>query len=236
MTPESPTPFPLPEIIHDQEHPRTLLEYEFHRPALAELIATVRGDSHPRLHRFIKPRRIVVQGGLAIKHDILGKPEIYEMPLASQGGMSRLFNATYKPKTAGYWLAGDYGPAKQEIYLYPDTLLLAQIANRATSEYLRDHEATPIVSHIKDDVLKRARNFLIEELDHSLEPLSFLAPLFPPFYPFYLIVEERAESKKSDPQLQDLAQQALTLKYLIPDEQILELFSIARDRYLHIHR
>lgn len=230
MRPESPTPFPLPEIIRSPDNPPILLDYDLHPQPLSQLIENIRENRRTKLHKILRLRRITIQGGLVKQHVILGKPEVYQVLIHSKAGMSALFDATYRPEIEGSWLAGSYEPSTQTIYLNPDTLFLAQIVNMAEMKDGHPPEESSLPNLIRNELRQKAGQFLIEEIEHSTELMSFFAPILP-IRLIIEIIERKAESKRLDPSLQELAQQTISVRPLIPDEQLLELYDIARDRY-----
>jgi len=232
MTPETPTPFPVPEITHDPNHPPTLLDYDLHPPALSLLLDSLRNNHRLIFQKIFTPRRIVILGGLVKRNFTLEGPEVTQISIASSEALTAVFDRNYRQRRKG-WLAGGFNPVTQDLYLYPDNLLLGNIAAAVKKAHTSHSQDISLMHNLKQDTHKSAGEFLVEELDHSYEPLSVLAPIFS----FRSIVERRAALKKSDPRLQQLAQQALTLKPLISDQHILDLYSLARERYrLHQER
>jgi len=232
MTPEAPSPLPIPEIIRSPDYPRTLLDLEIHPPVLADLLAALKGDQTYYLDRIC-----IMEGLTTATLDESGIPVWTETQTLRDKDPKEAMHMLFNQYEAGKQVVrGEYN-VLAEVLIYPDTIFLDEIVNQVVKTEKgtlpgRRLEPGRLIRMMTYSLSTDCGYVLLHELEHSFQLKLMMHP--PPSTPRDLLhhcLEQWAQSKILNPQLADLAYRAVSVKPLISDQQLLRLYDIARERY-----
>lgn len=129
---------------------------------------------------------------------------------------------------------GFYDANHEEIFIFPDTILLDYIYGIAKTNQ------TPIIaqsntespSYVLNEIKTGAAKTLINEIEHSCQKSAELKQLIERQAPEPLInlfLEVHAINKSLEPKLQAIAQESISLNFLISNQEFLKLFQGFKD-------
>ncbi|OGY16588.1 MAG: hypothetical protein A2785_03275 [Candidatus Chisholmbacteria bacterium RIFCSPHIGHO2_01_FULL_49_18] len=237
MTPETPISLPLPEITHNPEYPPTLIDLEFHTPELTQLIVYISG-----LHKHLFPylQRIEIVGGMLLDSN---------NEHAQQSDQSTLYYPTIE---RSHEIFGDiFGRKKREaiyglyhsetsrILIYPEATSLMLIASYArfiekNNLSIPNHQ---ILHLLQADILLHSGQALGHEIAHSFQRGVRVIHAIQPVIPYILFRQlknyyhHQASKVENTPEVERRAIQSLSIKPLVSDDHLIELLTIARERY-----
>ena len=229
---DTPNSLPLPEITQDHKHPPQLLDLEIRPEALLELMSQL-GE-----RRTAKVDQILIRGGLV---EYVGpkntaydaKFRFFTTGLENPMINTKLLAALLSQETT--WSPGFYNPLKKSISLHPDSSFFLGIAESAL-QHEEDAQEKRTIANILNTIRERTTEIaclnLIEELDHSTR--SKYHNLFPLLHQLGILpllvkyLEIKADEAKAQIHFVDLADQALSLRSLISDEDTIHLYRVAR--------
>jgi len=227
MTPEAPSPLPIPEIVQSPEYPPTLLDLEIHPPAFVDLLTTLQQGQH-----FYLDRICITEGLTTTTLDESGIPVLSETQTLRDKAPEEAMQMFFEKLEAGRRpIFGEYFIWK-DAHIYPDTIFLFHLDRiaRIAKDIIPSRIFKP--DTLIQTIMYRSGVTLLHELEHSFQLKLMMYP--PPSTPRDLLhhcLEQWAQSKILDPQLADLAYRAFTARLLISDQQLLKLYYIASDRY-----
>ncbi|OGY18138.1 MAG: hypothetical protein A2900_05445 [Candidatus Chisholmbacteria bacterium RIFCSPLOWO2_01_FULL_50_28] len=234
MTPEAPTPFTIPEVLHDEKYPPQWFDLEFQPQAMAQLMSELGQGRQSRLDR------IIIRGGL-----VLGEREYVSrrfLPLAynldsDEGVLEDIVAVSDNSILRKFgFQSGHYDTINNHIVIHPDTVAVFSLLfpSRGTANEFSTTQTSaenPQLSTIKKEITQGMSVTLIDELEHSFQTGIQHVPRLLRIVPLNLLntyFNQGSKQKREDPPLQQLAQEAVTLRQLIPDDKLSQYASVAR--------
>ena len=221
MTPETPTPFPIPEIITHPDMTPDMLSCEIDPQDIVSLMSRMSNGREATL------KSIVIRGGLIPNKKFrksLNEKTLQKLMNSPEPG-PKLFDLIYK----GEWSAGSYwAPFHDAITVHPDTVILVSLANLAATDLVRSiptERRLDVLHHRIHHLLGRT---LVDEIEHVFQEDSSIGVIDADVHNE---LEKEAAMVSSDPILIAEGMKAVAFNILIPDEQVLGLFTLARERY-----